>query len=109
MPTMNGGYLLPATEHTDRAPRYVPSHILMIGRGIVPVTSYIAHPANNHPAYCPIKAEYVALELITPYGSRWYGCERAYINSELRMVVMGCDDRDEVRMAWKAVPKSRVV
>jgi hypothetical protein len=92
------------TTHRDTTPRYAPSQVLMLNHGMVPVTSYIAHPANNHPDKCPIKAEYVALELRTPFGSRWYGCDHAYINSELRMVVIGTDTRDEVRMQWRVVP-----
>lgn len=36
--------------------------------------------------------------------TRWFGCERAYINSELRMVLVGHNSRDEVRQTWLVVP-----
>lgn len=85
----------------DRVPRYAPSHVIIAhAMKLLPVLRYIAHPAGTHPANCPIKSEMVALELVTAKGSRWYGCERAYINSELRMVCIGFDSRDEVRRKW---------
>jgi ABC-type phosphate/phosphonate transport system substrate-binding protein len=37
--------------------------------------------------------------------SRWYGCIRAYINAELRMVIVGTNSRDEVRAKWEIVPE----
>lgn len=86
----------------DMLPRYAPERIMTI-KGMQPVTSAVFHPAGNHEG-SPIKNEMAALELTTPVGSRWFGCEWAYINSELRMVVIGCDFRDEVRKAWQTVP-----
>lgn len=89
-------------ESIDRVPRYAPSHVIIAkAMKLLPVRSYRAYPIGDHPADCPIKSGMVALELVTDKGSRWYGCESAYINSELRMVVMGFDSRDEVRSKWE--------
>lgn len=87
----------------DLTPRYAPETVLIVNGkayGDVPVTSYIVHPPGVRPKGCPIKPEYTVLELRTEFGSRWYGCKDAYINSELRMVIIGTSPRDEVRMKW---------
>lgn len=92
------------TATIDRIPRYAPSKVLFTNSMtalMLPVTRYIVHPPNQHPAKCPIRAEMTALECQTGVGSRWFGCEHAYINSELRMVVVGFDARDEVRSKWE--------
>jgi hypothetical protein len=97
-----------STPTIDRIPRYAPSHVIIASRtALLPVLRYIVHLPNQHPAKCPLIAECTALELQTESGSRWYGCERAWINSELRMVVMGFDARDEVRSKW-AVAKGEL-
>jgi hypothetical protein len=84
----------------DRIPRYAPSEIIC--KGIkVPVLSYHVWPVGQHPEGCVLIEDCVALELRTVYGSRWFGCENAWINSELRMVVVGFPARDEVRRTWK--------
>lgn len=91
-----------ATE-LDTAPRYAPSRVLIVrGRkaGHLPVKTYRVFPPNAHPVGCPIVASLTALECVTEWGSRWWGFERAYINSELRMVVSGFGARDEVRREW---------
>ncbi len=87
----------------DMRPRYAPSKVLIVhGNGWVdaPVIRYVVHPKGTDRPRCPIGPGYVALELVTDYGSRWFGCEEAYINSELRMVVVGTNTLDEVRMRW---------
>lgn len=87
----------------DHTPRYAPDTVLVDnGKSCceVPVTSYVVHPPGSRPEGCPIKSEYTVLELRTNSGSRWYGCKEAYINSELRMIVIGTHPRDEVRMKW---------
>ncbi len=89
----------------DLVPRYAPSHVIIARRiKLFPVTSFVAHPAGTHPN-SPIKNDMCAVELVTEAGSRWFGCERAYINSELRMVVVGFDSRDEVRSKWEVCSK----
>jgi len=62
------------------------------------------YPPHLHP-WSPIRDDIGALELRNGYRVRWYGCERAYINAELRLVVVGHNSRDEVRATWKKVAK----
>jgi hypothetical protein len=68
----------------------------------VPVTGVIAHPPGTHPTSC-IYNNMIAVEIKTPVGSRWYGTDKAYIDSNLRMA-MAVNDRDEVLAKWDAVP-----
>lgn len=86
----------------DMTPRYAPDRVIIARvMKLCPVTQYIAHAPGTHDA-SPINNTMTALELKTDHGSRWFGCEKAYINSELRMVVIGTNPRDEVRMKWKS-------
>ncbi len=89
----------------DLQPRYAPDHVFVarLPRGAVnvPVIRYHSFPPGTHPANCPLIPTCTALELVTEHGSRWFGVERAWINSELRMVVSGTNPRDEVRMNWE--------
>lgn len=92
----------------DRIPRYVPDWTIALGfhGGMitVPVVSVRAFPPNTHPKNCPIVADMTAVEMVTArHGSRWWGFERAYINSELRMVVIGFSSRCEIRSRWEVV------
>ncbi len=92
------------STYTDMTPRYAPSSVLVIGNNgarTLPVEQYIVHSPFNHPAGCPIVEDCTVLELRTADGSRWYGCDSAYINSELRMIVVGTNSRDEIRMKWE--------
>lgn len=93
----------------DLTPRYAPDVLFSgkTGRRHL-VSRFIVHPRGSHPATCPLVADCVALEcqLAGGVGSRWFGCQSTYINSELRMVVIGCNSRDEVRMTWEAVKES---
>jgi hypothetical protein len=91
-------------DHKDLTPRYAPKTVLILGRGVVPVTGTRFYPPGQHPPKSPIVPTMGALELVTPYGSRWYGFDRGYINSQLRMVVEGFNKRDEVRSKWPVVP-----
>lgn len=86
----------------DLTPRYAPDTVITVS-GRYPVDRAIAYPPGQHPPRCPLVPDCTALELRTRGGSRWYGCQRAYINSELRMIVVGHDRRDEVRATWPAV------
>lgn len=101
-------------EDLDMTPRYAPSTVLISNwrtdaKGpagwYAPVLQYIFHPAGTH--HGPLKPDWAALQLVTAKGDRWYGCQSAYINSELRMVVVGTPARDEVRMKWDVVPEDR--
>ena len=94
----------------DVTPRYAPDRVVVLDRVrdrayTAPVDRAIFHPIGAHPDKCPIRSDVGVLQLVTAHGSRWYGCDRAYINSELRMIVIGCDSRDEVRAKWTIVPE----
>jgi len=84
----------------DRFPRYAPEKVFTL-KGTYPVKRYIAHPPGNHPKGCPIKSDMTVLEMQTEGGSCWYGFEKVWINSELRMVVSGFGSADEVRRNWE--------
>ncbi len=88
----------------DMKHRYVPRDFITKD-GWAHVGTWIAHPPGGHKD-SPIRNEMGAVECILVNGHwRWFGCERAYIKSELRMVIVGTNPKDEVRMAWKIVPK----
>lgn len=91
----------------DRTPRYAPDEVRTVyGRGrVIGIASY---PPDSHPANCPLVKDCVALELRSTKGSRWYGVEKAYINSELRMVVIGFSAGFEEMQKWEKVPADRV-
>ncbi len=94
---------LPPVNGMDMQPRYAPSVVFVVGNDGArerQVTRYISHPPGSHPKNCPLVADCTALELQTDSGSRWFGCVSAKINSELRMVVVGTNPRDEARMRW---------
>ena len=83
--------------------RYAPNHVFIVSKGKMinaPVLRHIAHPPNAHPKQCPLVPECTAIEFITAYGSRWWGCDKAWINSELRMVASGFDMRNELVNKW---------
>ena len=90
------------TEGMDMLPRYAPSYVNASGRGYFPVNEYVFHSAGH--SIKTIRKDAACVELKTKAGSRFFGCESAYINSELRMVVIGCDRLDQVRMSWPVVP-----
>ena len=92
----------------DNIPRYAPSRVIIVtpyGAYDAPVLYFRAHPPKSHPVACPLRQDCTAVELVTRYGSRWYGCAKAWINSELRMVVQGFDSRFEEMNAWTKVEK----
>jgi hypothetical protein len=98
---------IPVSDEIDRVPRYAPRKVVC-KMTMVAVLSYHVYPVGQHPEGCPLTEDCVALELRTARGSRWYGCENAWINSKLRMVVVGFSANDEVRRTWKPVKKSLV-
>jgi hypothetical protein len=90
-------------EYSDMTPRYAPKEVMTL-KGMQRVVNTMFFPIGvSRPPNCPIVPNTGALLLRTGVGDRWFGCHEAYINSELRMVVIGCDARDEVRMKWEAV------
>lgn len=74
--------------------KYTPDRVIIKGRWQA-VTSAESHPPGTHPT-SPIKDEMTAMQLRTRAGSRWYGCERAYIDSYLRMVIVGYQGAESV-------------
>tara|TARA_R110002094_G_scaffold78340_1_gene84687 strand:+ start:18057 stop:18347 length:291 start_codon:yes stop_codon:yes gene_type:complete len=92
----------------DTVVRYAPVEVMK--RGIMmPVISTRAYPSGQHPKHCPLVSGCVALELVTHLGSRWFGFFDAWINSELRMVVRGCNPKFEGGpINWEPVPGDRI-
>ena len=72
--------------------KYTPTNVIVASSehfaGHYQVTSAESYPPETHPD-SPIKNDLTAIELKTDGGSRWYGCERAYIDPSLRMVIVG--------------------
>ncbi len=96
--------------------KWTPSHVsAMAIRGLggpiitksVLVIQAVAHPPGTHP-HSPIKDTLTAVELRTDRnGSRWYGCKSAYIDSYLRMRVVGWDTRNEEMARWPDAKEER--
>jgi hypothetical protein len=89
----------------DDVPRYAPDAVLIVGHGLLPVVRYVSHPPRTHPQ-SPLFPYLTALEAVTRHGSRWWGFDRAWINSELRMVVQGFPAADEMRSRWEVCHES---
>lgn len=84
----------------DPTPRYAPEMMISASAARQPVTRWVVHPAGQHAG--PIRSDVTAVECVLADGSRrWFGCESAHINSELRLVVVGHPSRDEVRRNWE--------
>lgn len=81
--------------------RIVPETIQTLTHGVRPVVRVVAHPPSAHRPGCPIKAELTAVQVIPDIGpSRWYGCDKAWIGSDLRMHVFGFDGRFSELRNW---------
>ena len=96
-----------ATEK-DMKPRYAPETVLTMknGKGVYSsVLKHVFYPPSTHP-HTPICNDFGCLELTTKYGVRYFGCEKGWINSELKMVIQGTNPRDEVRMGWPICEKA---
>jgi hypothetical protein len=92
----------------DNSHRYAPDAVLVVNgrKGLYAlVQGYYSYPIGAHPPECPLIKDCVAVKLVTKHGDRWYGCHRAYINAELKMVLVGHNLRDEVRQKWAMVPQ----
>lgn len=84
----------------DTTPRYTPDTILT-ANGIFTVLQRVFHPPGKHPSESPIKSEVGCVALTTIGGTRWYGCDKGWINSELRMVVSGFPAKFEEMSNWE--------
>lgn len=82
--------------------RLIPRSIgILVGSELVtePVQRVIAHPPGT--ADTPIRSDLYAVEVITESGTRWFGFERTWIGSDLRMHVGPVNPLDEVRSKWE--------
>lgn len=80
----------------------LPEKLMCSRHGMQYVSGVVSHPAEARPPRCPIKSELVKVQASLECGCyRWFGCSAAGINSHLRMVLKGLDDRDEVQRAWR--------
>lgn len=66
--------------------KYLPA-VLIKNQRWQPVIQYIFHPNGKEGS--PVIKGMPSVECVTPEGSRWYGCKDAYIDSTLRMVIVG--------------------
>ena len=96
----------------DRVPRYAPQRVVIArtraypyNPGYADVLGVKFHVAGSFGSEVPVRRDANCIEVITEYGSRWFGCERAYINSELRMVVVGFPAKFEEMARWLPVPE----
>lgn len=81
--------------------KYVPDTIMTFD-GYQPVKEVIAFQPNQHPSSSPIKRTLTAVKVMTDNGNvRWYGFGKAWINSELRMVVESFNPKFEEVSKWE--------
>lgn len=82
---------------------YLPETLMTV-HGRQPVVGSAAFPPFKHPARCPIKAEFTVVRAVLEDGSfRWFGCDAAYIDSSLRMVLVNAR-QGELLKTWEEVP-----
>ena len=70
----------------------------------LPVSQIVIHKPYNHPTGSPINKELCCVEVFTSLGSKkWHGCQKAYIDSTLRVVIelLSGQEKDEVIMKWE--------
>ena len=91
------------TPELDMTPRYVPESLTTFqngGPGSFAVVKVESFPADQHEG-SPIVNSMTAVRATLENGAdRWFGCQHAYIDSHLRMVIVGTNPGDEVRMGW---------
>lgn len=60
----------------------------------------IAHNPGPHKG--AVRSDLYALEIVTPFGSRWYGTAiQPQITARLRMAFVPISNRDEVIATWE--------
>ena len=90
---------------------YVPAKLITVW-GMMPVSRYTIYGKGSKLLGCPIRDGMTVVECTgTPDGQyhgtkavRWFGCRDAYINADLRCVIVGVNPRDEVVSKWDKVP-----
>ena len=93
-------------ENNTMIYKYAPTQAMSLDHGMIQVIKWQSFPPFNHPMDSPIKDDYTLLVLtLSDNSKRFWGCQDAYINSELKMVVVFGDDlTDEVILkSWKTV------
>lgn len=87
----------------DTFTRATPDRVMTF-KGMRPVVRAEAFPPGLHPDKCPLVKDCTAVRLTTDTGEvRWYGVERSWIDSHLRMVVNGFPAGFEEMQRWKKV------
>lgn len=67
-----------------------------------PVTQVRIYPPGRHPSGSPLRKDWYAVEILTPFGPSWQGFVDAKINSQLRVAVdITGREADEVIAKWK--------
>ena len=91
-------------SHMNDEHRYLPRTLMSAKTWTTEnVISSTFFPSMKH-LHSPIKNGLGAVRVLLANGAvRWFGATDAYINSELRMVVVGHNPRDEVRAKWVVV------
>ena len=88
----------------DLTIRHVPLKMRNMLGELCRVIKTEAFPPGLHPDRCPLIAGCVAVRVTLNNGAqRWYGVERAWIDSYLRMAVQGFDARFEEMARWPKV------
>ena len=89
----------------DSKHRYAPVSAMTIKRGMLAVHKHTGFPPGTAPGCSPIRKDLFVADLTLADGShRYWGCSHCYINSELRFVIVGHPERDEIRQGWEEVP-----
>lgn len=78
--------------NTGTTERVIPDRILTEAPGgyaVLPVVRSVAYPPGTAPKDAPISASLTVVEVRTAHGVRWFGFQRAWLGSDLRMHVDG--------------------
>ena len=91
---------------SDMTPRYVPNRLMTLHGMSDVVNCQFAPRGHNSPV---IRKDMGCLTVTMANGVvRYFGCDRAYINSRLEMVVIGCNANDIARMGWTPVAEEEL-
>lgn len=87
-------------QYLDHEHYYLPRAFL----GVKVARVETSPPGRPHPI---IRLDHTKVTaFLENYGLRVFGCRHAYITSQLRMVLVGVNPRDEVMRRWRKVPAS---
>lgn len=98
-----------APDLMDNDSRLVPNYVLITRHEGCPllarVIGHVVYGPGQRPVDCPIKADWVAVEIKTWYGSRWWGFRMATVLADGTCIVSGFPAADEVRSHWERTPQ----